>query len=148
MDYDAILDKLDVAVKSYGAKELAFEINKGYSTLRNELNPNLQDQYKLGLQAAILIMKKTGDLAALDHIEGLFGRVAFLLPEADPGNIHPLMTVVSRMTKEFGETLASFSQAMEDGKITKKEAKAVAQEVSDLVHECMLLKSSLEKISK
>ena len=98
---EEIIDLLDIAAKSYPIKALCSEIDKKESTLRNELTE--QPGYKLGLKTAILIMKKTGDLKALDRIERIFNRVAFLLPEPDPEKILPLMKMVAKATKEFGE---------------------------------------------
>ena len=54
---DQIIDYLDVAAKRYPIKKLAFELDKGESTLRNELTQ--QPGYKLGLITALNIMKKT-----------------------------------------------------------------------------------------
>ena len=98
---DQIIDLLDAASKQYPIKALAPEVGKAESTLRNELTQ--QEGYKLGLITTLLIMQKTGDLAALDRIEALFNRVAFVLPRSEPGNLAPLVKQVAGLSKEFGE---------------------------------------------
>lgn len=140
---DEIIDLLDIAAKNYPIKALAVEIGKAESTLRNELTQ--QPGYKLGLQTALLIMKRTGDLRALDKIEEAFDRVAFRLPKAEPNDMSELMKLIAGGTREFGEHMAAMADAMEDGKITRAEAVGCLKELRDVMAELVKLRAYLKQ---
>jgi len=141
-----VIDLLDIAAKNYPIKALANEIGKGESTLRNELTQ--QPGYKHGLITAILILKKTQDLRALDRIEALFDRVAFQLPRSDSEDMKPIMELVASISKEFGENIQELAKAIEDGKVTKKEARRCHNENKDLIQVCVKLQAYLEQFLK
>jgi len=150
---DEIYDLLDSAAKRYPMKALADDINKAESTLRNELNR--QDGYKLGLQTAILIMRRTGDLAALDRIEALFNRTALDLPEpADiPTSPRPLVNQAAGLMKETSEALAAVSDALHPSSpggenMTAREASKCASELDDVIDVCTKLKAYCDLILK
>ncbi len=137
-----IIDALDAAAKAYPIKALADEIGKGESTLRNELNR--QQGYKLGLHTALNILDRTGDLTALDKIEARYGRVAFRIP-ACTDSCSPLMRLVARLTKEFGEHTEAVAYALEDGSISQAEAEKILAELRDVMSACLELQGYLEK---
>jgi hypothetical protein len=139
---DQIIDLLDAAAKRYPIKALCDEIGKGESTLRNELTQ--QEGYKLGLITTILIMRKTGDLEALDRIEAMFNRAAFLLPAPDQEDVLPVMRIAADMAAEFGESLKALGDGMKDGRLTGKEAERCLKENMDLIKACVRLKAYLE----
>jgi len=143
---DHLLDLLDIAAKDYPIKALAPELDKGESTLRNELTQ--QPGYKLGLTTAILIMQKTHDLRALDEIEAKFGRVAFRIPRPESHNMQPIMKLVAKLSKEFAENMAEMSNALLDGLITEREARKCLQENEDLIKACIELKAYLQQFIK
>jgi hypothetical protein len=142
MAMDCIFDLLDAAAKDFPIKALADEVEKAESTLRNELNR--QPGYKLGLHTAYLIMKKTGDLRALDEIETMLGRVAFSLPEAD-GNVADLMETMGRAVKEFGEYVTEMGRTLADGYIREDEAEKCLKELWDTMRILVKLKAYLEQ---
>jgi len=143
---DEIIDLLDIAAKDFPIKALADEIDKAESTLRNELTR--QPGYKLGLHTAVLIMKKTKDLRALDKIESFFNRVAFVLPPPQEGAMEPIMKMVASMAREFGENMEALAKTLEDGKITKHEATRCLQENKDVITACVKLQAYLEQFVK
>ncbi|MFH1618445.1 MAG: phage regulatory CII family protein [bacterium] len=144
---DRVLELLDAAAKKKGMQEVAgiiyphLKMDSAAGRLYNELAEI--NTYKLGLRTALQIMKITGDLEALDRIEAIFNRVAFVLPR--PGDGLPMMEMVSRMSKEFGESVAVLAEGMRDGKLTRKERSAGVKELVDLVRICMKLKAYLER---
>jgi len=142
MDY--MIDLLDAAAKEYPIKALCDDLGKAESTLRNELTQ--QPGYKLGLKTAVMIMKKTADLRALDCIEEMFGRVAFDIPRPKPGNMAPAMALVGRLAREFGESMQELGAAMHDGRIDTEEAHRSLKELHDVLHACLELQAHLEKI--
>jgi len=150
--FDDIIDYLDVAAKSYPIKHLAPKIkshvsaNVAESTLRNELNQ--QAGYKLGLITALQIIYYTGRLDALDAIEETFGRVAFRLPEHIDGDPKPIMLLLSKVSKDFGETIGTIAESMADGKITYLESKACLTSLSEMIKKCVELEANIKKAVK
>ena len=142
---DQVLDLLDSAAKSYPLKALSDDLGKAESTLRNELTE--QPGYKLGLRTAILIMRKTADIRALDRIESLFGRLAFRIPKADCGP-GPFWALEAAAIKEFGEQMEAVSEALKDNRITKEEAKKCLKEVNNTVGALIRMKAYLETLVK
>ena len=138
-----IFDLLDTAAKDYPLKALAGEIDKNEKTLRNELTQ--QGDFKLGITTAILIMKKTGDLRALDRIESFFNRVAFVMPEPRESAL-TVMKLAGKLSKEFGEHMVSLGAAIEDGKIARQEARTCLGELKDVIEACVRLQAYLERL--
>ena len=138
-----IYDLLDAAAKQYPIKALAPDINKAESTLRNELTQ--QPGYKLGLMTAILIIKRTQDLRALDVIEEFFDRVAFVLPRAQNCEVAPLAELAGRIAKEFGEHMQEVGKALADGKLDNSEARSCLKELKDVIEACVNLQAYLER---
>jgi hypothetical protein len=146
---DELIDLLDSAAKRYPIKALASELSphkrsdKAESTLRGELNR--QPGHKLGLITAILIMKKTGDLQALDRIEGMFYRVAFVLPPSIPNTLD-VIELLGRITKKVGEHMAGMAERIKDGTVDVREAADGIKEVFEAVEVFMMMKAHLEMI--
>lgn len=137
-----LLDVLDSAAKRFPMKRLAGDINKAESSLRNELTQ--QHGYKLGLWDAVLIMKRTRDLTALDMIEGYFRRVAIKIPPANISDPAPMMRLMAEMSKEFGESIGAIADAMRDGVIERGEIRRCLEETGDLVKKCLEVEANLK----
>ena len=141
---DGIIDLLDIAAKEYPIMALAPEMGKGESTLRNELTQ--QPGYKLGLMDAIQIMKKTENLRALDRIEGMFNRTAFVIPHPEYNNTIPVMNLVANLSEEFSDTIGAMATALRESVITKQEATKCLRENKELIKACIELQAYLQKI--
>lgn len=113
-----VIDLLDVAAKNYPMKALAPDIGKAESTLRNELTQ--QDGYKLGLITSYQILKLTKDYRALDRLEKLLGRVAFVLPRATATDMPTLMQLTGDLTREFGEHMTALGTGIEEESFPRK----------------------------
>lgn len=149
---DNVIDRLDSAAKAYPIKALAPMIrgdltaSKAESTLRNELTQ--QPGYKLGLVTAIQILHHTGDLAALDAIETLFHRTAWVVPDVSGADPLPMMGHVGRLAKEFSDVVASAVAAMEDGRVAQEESDQLLREVEELIVECIRFKAVLRAMRR
>ena len=141
---DGIIDLLDIAAKEYPIKALASEMGKGESTLRNELTQ--QPGYKVGIMDAIQIMKKTGNLRALDRIEEMFSRTAFMIPNPEYNNAVTIMKLVANLSKEFSKTIHLMANALENSAISKTEARQCLKENKELIKACIQLQAYLQKI--
>lgn len=137
-----IIDRFDATAKAYPIKALADELGKAESTLRNELTR--QPGYKLGLITSLLILDRTEDMTPLDVIEARYGRVAFRLPACTDA-CSPVMALVARLTKEFGEHMQELAAALDDGIISRDEAACVLKELKDVMVACLELQGYLER---
>lgn len=143
LDLHAIAEQLDLAVKGFPMKAMADELGKRYTTLANELSE--QPGWKLGWADMLRIVRLSGRLEVLDAIESSFGRVAFALPRpiAQSG---PVMALVGRLTREFGENLETLASSLEDGFLDRDEASRCLKELRDVVEACMRLQAYLEAV--
>jgi len=139
------IDPIAAAAKKFGMKTLAWEMDKAESTFRNELSQ--QPGYKLGLITAIRIMQATGDLAALDRMEELFGRAAYRLPRAKGDEMKPVMQMIGRTAREYGEQMEALGAAIADGVISRKEAQKCLKETEDVINALVEIKAFLEKLA-
>lgn len=146
MYLDSIFDLLDSAAKNHPIKALADEIGKAESTLRNELSE--QPGYKLGLRTAVLIMRRTGDLRALDGLEKSFNRVAIEIPICDRRNPVPILRLAGKAMQEFGEYTQALANALLDGEIKRAEAENCLSKINDVLSSCIELKANLERYAK
>lgn len=136
-------DFLDVAAKRYPIKALAEEVDKAESTLRNELTQ--QPGYKLGLVTAAKIMKRTGDLAALDFIERKLDRVAVPIPKHGPVSETDMIALAGKISAEAGEVLSSIGEAMEDGRLSVREREWIKKETYEALQALATLWVHLKK---
>ena len=117
-----------------GAPAIAEYLNKGASTLYNELNPNPADNrtHKLGLLDWLQILRLTGDFRSLHKVCGELGHVAVPVPE---GKVHKAdwLRMQAADAKEHGEAAAALLTALSEkspgGKdLTDDERRQCAQE--------------------
>lgn len=121
-----LIDMLDAAAKRYPIKALAGEVDKGESTLRNELT--CQPGYKLGIVTSLRIMDKTRDLAPMDWIEERFDRVAVPIRGDAPASDGGLVNYVGKIAAETGDVLEALGQALLDHRITRAERAKLRKE--------------------
>jgi regulatory protein CII len=107
---------------------------------------NQQPGYKLGLVTAVQIMEKTGDLSALDTVEALFGRTAFVIPTMKSTDPVPVMAKAGKLSKEFSDVIEETSLAMADGHLDGDEIEKLTKEVEDLLLVCIRFKALLQQI--
>ncbi len=143
-DPEALLEKVVGAVAGPGRKAVASMLGKAYSTFSNELAD--QAGYKLGFHTFVRILLITKDLAALDMIEALMGRVAFRLPTGKSGDPVDLMEMGAGLTKEFSKVLAATAKALADGELDATEASDILLDLEDLIKVCVRLQAYLETI--
>jgi hypothetical protein len=144
-DISTVYDLLDAAAKRFPIKALCDNMGKAESTLRGELNR--QAGHKLSLSDALLIIKQTKDLTALDAIEEMASRVAFNIPSPEPGDtIQNIITLISSLSREFARETESLARALSDGVINKKEAQRCLAMNKALIKECLKIEAHLERL--
>lgn len=143
---DRIIELIRGAANTHGIPLIADELRKPAQTIRNDLNET--GTHKLGLRDAVGIIEITRDLRPLDRIERRVGRVAFTVPKPEKRNMKPVMVMISRLTKEFSENMASLADAIEDGVVTQKEARQCLKENREMIEAGLLLQAYLEQYLK
>lgn len=144
-DISTVYDLLDSTAKRYPIKALVEKVDpdKSESTFRGELNR--QPGHKLALSTSIKIIEVTGDYSALDAIEEMMGRVAFVIPKPEPGDtIKNIMSLVASLTREFSCDMDAMARAIDDGVINKKEAFRCLAKNKSLIKECLKIQAHLE----
>lgn len=115
-----------------GVDKLGLALGKRRGVLRNELSPRgPQSTAKLGLLDALRAMHRSGDVRLMHAICLEFGHMAIPLP-GEALNAASAATVVA-MAKEFGELVAVYSDAVQDGRVTNVELARVAQAWGELM---------------
>jgi len=146
-----VLEKIKMAVLAYPMKAMADDLGKPYSTLANELDH--RGTGKLGFLTALSIIERAcagtiesraGALSALDEIEAGIGRVAFAPACSREAKMCDVLKMTAMTAKNFGEYMQVMGEAVQDGRITKKEAERCISELVRLVRVCMEAKSCLE----
>lgn len=128
--------------KRYDVAEIADRIGVKYSSLQRILNPH--DPYDLGVCKLVSFIDATQDFSLLDHIEARLGRVAVKIN----GKGKEKMDAVGlcRFVKETSEALHTVSEALEDGKVTREEARKCSKELMDMVQVAMNLMQACSEI--
>jgi hypothetical protein len=133
-DISTVYDLLDAAAKRYPIKNLIDKVDpdKSESTLRGELNR--QPGHKLALSTSIKIIQITKDYSPLDVIEEMMGRVAYTIPKPEPGDtVKNIAALMAALARECSDNLIALSNAVEDGRIDKREAQKCLKEINDMI---------------
>ena len=69
----------------------------------------------------------------IQYMNGIFGRVSGLVPTGVSGRYQPLVRRFAELSKEFGESLQTFAETMDDNEVSRKEAAANYNELKDLL---------------
>lgn len=97
-------------------------------------------------ETAFSIWKTTRELASLDRLEKLLGRVAFPIPTTQSRQPAQIMKLVAMTSKEYSETIQAIAQAIKDGSVTAYEAQDCMKETDELISSCMELAAHLRHI--
>lgn len=143
LDVSQILAEYRRGMRGRGLRveEIADAMGVARSTLERMLNPD--DRYTLGVDKLIPFLRAVGELTLLDHIERRLGRVAISVRPAMAGMNAPGMCTFMRAA---GEAMTVIAQSMEDGRVTRAEARECRREVMELMQVLMGLLASLDQI--
>ena len=103
----AVMEALSEAVRKYGIKKVAPELDKEPSSLYGELSPyGDQSKAKLSLDDAIEAMRITGNYNALELIAGSFGlRLCPIDAMPDKDDVRDEMLDDANLLSEFHESI-------------------------------------------
>lgn len=128
----AVLDAACNLADDYpgGAKALGPRIGKCGTTLSHELRRT--GTAKLGLDTAVRLTTRTGNLAILNAFAAECHCMVLLLPEAMMVEGDQAMVHVAAVAKEFNDVVQSFVAALADGQVTANELVAVRRHWGEL----------------
>jgi len=110
---------------SLPAKALADIVGVSYSALTKFADESVDEQ--IPMRRFIALIRVADNLAALDYLEALAGRVAFKVPTGSH------TTATGEAIREFGEWLAAHGAALEDGVISAEELAAIDQQAREAI---------------
>jgi hypothetical protein len=114
--------------------------------LSRQLNPD-DPGAKIGIEDFVYFTAVT-DFEPLNYIEETFGRTAFFIPRLNADDPAPIMKLVAKISKEFGETVQEVAKALEDGVLDKKEIQRCRKENNDLIKACVEMNAYLEALDE
>jgi len=129
-----------------GAVGLARLLGKNPGTLLNKLNP-AQETSHLTLEEAVLVSTVTGDRRILEAFAATLGYGVFELPKAGYACDTELLTLVLRREQKAGEFARGLDRALEDGDISRAEARELARWGTEVVQKWVELIRRLESMA-
>ena len=112
-------------VQKKGTKVIASELGVNADVFGNELNP-FNDRNKLGADMVYPIMRACGDDTPLHFLAQLRGGVFIKLPQVMADD-HVDQTAI-KVVKEFGELMATYGRALDDGTIDRRDLRDILKE--------------------
>ncbi len=124
---------------AYGAAQLAEVLNKAENTLYQECNPHPGEgrTHKLGLVDFRTITNITRIYLALRRLCLDCDHVAIPIPQGKPGDIKNWFGRLGKLSKEFGDFAEEGGEALEDGKVDRREARRMLKELDELLEVCV-----------
>ena len=129
------------AVQQRGTKVVAAELGVNSDVFGNELNP-FNDRNKLGADMVYPIMRACDDDAPLHFLARLRHGVFIKLPRPNPDN--PVDQSAIKVVKEFGELMATYGQALDDGAIDRRDLRDILKEGYEAVEAIMSMLKQAE----
>lgn len=154
VDKQEVMNQIVIAVRAYGRKAMANDLNKAYSTLSNELEE--RDWGKLGLRDAMTILElcldpsapeqsRVAAYKALDMIDAGFNRIAYNIPPTNHSTTKTLR-LVSKFMKESSENFGALADAMDDNEWQKHEVERCLKENRDVMQACLEIEYHLNHV--
>lgn len=131
------------AVQKKGTKIVAAELGVNSDVLGNELNP-FNDRNKLGADMVYPIMRTCSDDSPIHFLAQLRGGVFIKLPKPNPDC--PVDQASIKAVKEFGELMAAYGGALEDGSICREDLTKILKEGYEAVESIMALLKQAEQM--
>lgn len=148
INFERSLALVQASAHEYGIKELADHLNKAVSTLYAELNQT--EGYKLGAKEFFKTVNQTGDISPLETLLSDMGLALFRLPEHSINKLSisssSIINALGTVNKECADTFGTTLKALEDKKVTKKEALKGSQECMEAINALAHLKAQFDVI--
>lgn len=128
-----------------GNAAMAQRLGVSVHSLRHMLNPGDGSTAKLGVEQLMRICEISNDWTPLDAMELQAGRMAVPLPDPHQTGSADAFKHVTGMAGGFSGTVAAFTQAVADGKVSENELQEVQEAAMRLVREVqgMLMHSAV-----
>jgi hypothetical protein len=113
-----------------GARQLAIDIDCNSTTLSHEIRGT--GGAKLGLQRAVKMTQRSGDLRILQAFSAACGQMCIPLPEALDLEGSDCMRALSETAHEFAQLCREVSESLGDGRVTDNELQRITREAGEL----------------
>ena len=120
-------------------KALADDMGLKYSTLQRKLNPH--DDYQLSVTDIVPLIKLTGNLSLITHLNTRLNMMAIKMPK---GHDNLDMETFTTFTTETGEALAALGNSLADNTITKEERDLCRKELTEMLQVGFSILKALE----
>lgn len=121
----AVFDAVERFPSRRRRHEIAEVADASVNAITKQLNPNGSDS-NITLRTIVATLIVTGDREPIHTICNAFGLIAVEKPES--GDAEATLAALVRAGEQFGELCRSVRAAMEDGTITRDEAKKIQRE--------------------
>ena len=135
-------DRTGRKIRPLGLKAAADMVGMNKSDLSNRLNVNMPE-HRPTLEAFVMHLLSGMDTAPLDEIEHAIGRVAFQLPDVEA---HAnLAAELAKAGREFSDVCSSMAEALEDGRVTRREFERFSKETDEAIAALAELREAMRK---
>jgi len=120
-------------------------MNKSYSGLSSELNTGLET-HKFGAGDLLLLMELTDSDVPIHFLAARRNGVFIKLPSISAKG--PVDQASIKVIKEFGELMATYAEALEDGSIDKQDRRDILKEGYEAIESIMSLMKHVENMEE
>lgn len=129
-----------------GAKRMAAKVNMNAGTLQHKVNPSMETHH-LTLKESVSLMFVSRDFRLLHAICHELGHACLCAGEYKDMADAEFLNHFSHAVSEFGEMAAAINKALDDGKITPAEIRAVRKETLEAIAALASIPARLEGMS-
>lgn len=130
----------EVAHQDRNLKGLAAVLRIPYSTLAEQLNPNIRDKkFHIGLLPGLI--EAADDNSAIEYLAGQRGLIVITEPNPNGVGRRDWHQMLASSAKEGGEATAALARALaNDGKVNRSEAPEVIREADEAIQVLLSIK--------
>jgi hypothetical protein len=133
-----------------GARALGVRVGIDGTYLSQQVNPNNAGRKGLDIDTAVQIQNLAQDFRILHAMALELGHVCIQQSELDAppdGDAKSVLLGIGNTAKEFGEYLLAVTDAVQDGKVTNRELRAVDKQLGDMIQTANGLRGMLGRMN-
>jgi hypothetical protein len=123
----------------YGVEWLASRLGYKVGTLYNKADADADSHHQPTLRDVVLTTELTGDMAVLDSLEAMFGRVAMDVAGMADVSDDSLLELIAKHAKENGEFYGAVHAGMQAKRFTRDQYNRIRAEAFEVVSAVMTL---------
>lgn len=127
------------------AKQIALRMSKAWQTIYSYADLSEERGRDIPISQLVALVLITGDDRPIGALCREVGGTFLPLPK--PGVSGEVNAAVIAAVKEFGESVAAVGKALEDGKMTAREARPVLREIAETQRALAILSAAVSRIA-